>query len=63
MQIEYPDPKIVCDACGVHESDSEESASREGWLTDYSTNPHTHLPGLPGNAGLEAALIIIGTPH
>ena len=38
-----PDPMVICDQCKVSEADSEKFAVAEGWLVDYSVNPHTHV--------------------
>lgn len=38
-----PDPMVICDKCKVSEADSEKFAVAEGWLVDYSVNPHTHV--------------------
>ncbi len=43
MQINNPDPKIVCDRCGKAEAESESAAETEGWLVGYEDAPRTHI--------------------
>jgi Zn finger protein HypA/HybF involved in hydrogenase expression len=45
VQIEYPDPQIVCDDCGQAEAESEALAEANGWLVgdDGEHQTHTHI--------------------
>ena len=43
MQIDDPEPLIICDQCKVGETDSEATAEAEGWTVERATDPHKHL--------------------
>jgi hypothetical protein len=45
VQIEYPDPQIVCDDCRQAEAESEALAEAKGWLVGCAgeNQTHTHI--------------------
>jgi hypothetical protein len=43
VQIEHPEPKIVCDRCRKSSADDERAAEAGGWVIDHSITPRAHL--------------------
>jgi hypothetical protein len=54
VQIEYPDPRIVCDDCRQVEAESEAHAEAKGWLVGYDDDTQTHTHICPACRGATA---------